>query len=83
MTTEHTLTPLTQEEADELARLEGSTKAVRATDTHFDKPYLCWLIYEEPDCAIVVYDDDPKCSVSTGNHEGRFIRAALTKAGAA
>ena len=43
------------------------------TDTAFDKPFACWLVWEAPACAIVFYNDNPKSAVSTGNHPGRFV----------
>ena len=48
--------------------VEGEPR--RALDTAYGD--LCWIAYEDEDCATVVYDDEPDTQVATGNHSGRF-----------
>lgn len=66
---------LTLEEAEERCRRAGiPVKPRRAIDTNFPETLpRCWVLLEEPNNAVVVYDDDPKTDVSTGNHPRRFL----------
>jgi hypothetical protein len=43
---------------------------VKAIDT--DYGHRCTVITETSGGAVVVYDDEPDCVVSTGNRPGRF-----------
>lgn len=42
----------------------------RAIDNEYGDP--CWVGYEWPDSALVIYDDEADAVVATGNHPGRF-----------
>lgn len=67
---------LTKEQATALSTEMGvKTVPRRALDTTYDSD-PCWVLFEESDNAIVVYDDSPKTNVSTGNHPGRFVDAS-------
>ena len=43
-----------------------------ATDTEYGPEHTCWVVFADQRSAIVVYDDEPDCQVSTGNYVGRF-----------
>lgn len=63
---------------------EASAKEItpdpkRAIDTAYGAK--CWVAFESENSAIVYYDDEPDCQVSTGNRPGRF--AAIAKTGGA
>ena len=49
----------------------------RRIDTSFPQRFPCWIIAEASKWAVVVYEDEPKCVVSTGNYEGRYEVVAL------
>lgn len=66
-----TKSQMVAKEAMLLNHIDGEPR--RSVDTGFAKPFVCWVIFENEDGAIVVYGDDPKSVVSTGNHPGRFI----------
>jgi hypothetical protein len=34
----------------------------------------CWIAWETDQSAVVVYIDEPDCTVSTGNYIGRFAK---------
>lgn len=63
-------------EARSIARLNkwDADKVFRARDTSFPKRFICYVIQEQKDCAVVIYGDAPRTVVSTGNHAGRFER---------
>lgn len=63
-------------EARSIARFNGwkDSDVFRARDTLFAKRFVCYVVKEWDHCAVVIYGDDPLCVVSTGNHEGRFVK---------
>lgn len=63
-------------EARSIARLNGwrADDVYRARDTSFPKRFVCYVVKIWPHCAVVIYGDEPRCVVSTGNNEGRFIK---------
>lgn len=72
MAIRYTRAAKTANEIRKLNRWKGPAKPV--IDTSFDKPYRCWIVTQKRyEWAVVVYNDEPNCIVSTGNAKGRYI----------